>query len=256
MIDRSKITMIIAASNMQSGEKECFQALGYQVISVETNGKSALAAILHPRPDVVVSDVYLPELDALGLLEQLNEKAYKGVFICLENVSNEMLTGRLMNAGAGYVLVRPYSLEYLAHRIDDCLSNQGKVTALMTGTQISDKYDLESCVSELMHQIGIPAHIRGYQYIRQAIILSLGNSDMLNAITKELYPSVAREYKTTASRVERAIRHAIEVAWTRGDIETLNTIFGYTIKTSKGKPTNGEFISMLTDRLRLSLKIS
>lgn len=256
MIDRSKITMIIATNDTQLRQKDSFESLGYKVISIESNGENALATILHHHPDVVVSDVYLPQLDALGLLEELNNNAYKGVFLCLENVANEALTERLMSAGAGYVLARPYSLDYLAHRIDDCLLNQNKSTSSSTEKQIADKYDLERCVSELMHQIGIPAHIRGYQYIREAIILSLNNSDMLNAITKELYPTVAREYKTTASRVERAIRHAIEVAWTRGDIEMLNAIFGYTIKTSKGKPTNGEFISMLTDRLRISLKIS
>ena len=238
-------------------DRAALQRLGYTLLPHAFDGLQALDDILNKRPEVVMCDTFLSGLDALGLLEELEDKAYRGVVICISSCPNDILAERLMQAGAAHFLVRPVGYEYLARRIDQAVREKNESRGgYFPAPQINDKFDLESCVSELMRQIGVPAHIRGYKYIRQAILLSLEDGEMLNAITKQLYPTVARAYKTTPSRVERAIRHAIEVAWTRGDIEVLTSMFGYTVKTSKGKPTNGEFISMLTDRLRLELKIS
>ena len=258
MTERNQISILIATSEGSSMDKEALEALGYRVLGVEHDGESAVKSILEHRPDVVLCDVFLPQMDALGILEILSSKAYRGIFICVSGSVNDILAARLMQNGARYFLLRPYGYDYLAKRIDTFVKEQEQENPMPFTVlpRVTDQYDLESCISELMRQIGVPAHIRGYRYIRKSIQLSLENGELLNAITKELYPTVAKVYKTTPSRVERAIRHAIEVAWTRGDIETLTAMFGYTIKTSKGKPTNGEFISMLTDRLRISLKIS
>ena len=256
MSDTSNPTILIVAQDTQGVAKECMEARGFQVIGVEHDGEKAVDSILRQRPDAVMCDAFLPRMDAMGIVEQLRAKGYRGLFFCISNAPNDALAAALMKSGTDYYVIRPFSFDYLAERIRSKLSQTRKTSNLFPlPMQINDEYDLEGCVSELMRQIGVPAHIRGYNYIRKSIIMSLENSDMLNAITKELYPGVARAYNTTPSRVERAIRHAIEVAWTRGDIEALNSMFGYTIKTSKGKPTNGEFISMLTDRLRMTLKI-
>ncbi len=258
VVEHKNVRIMIVTNETKSIDQEALIAMGYQVPWVIRDGESAVEAILKHRPDVVLCDVFLPQMDALGVLETVQAKAYGGLFMCISTSQNDALAARLMQSGAKYFLVRPFGFRYLSMRIDALLEEQMEhksVPILSTAPQINDQFDLESCISELMRQIGIPAHIRGYKYIRKSILMALEDSDMLNAITKELYPGVARAYKTTPSRVERAIRHAIEVAWTRGDIEVLTSMFGYTIKTSKGKPTNGEFISMLTDRLRLTLKI-
>lgn len=258
MLEHKNMSIMIVTNETKCIDQEALTAMGYQVPWVERDGESAVQSILKYRPDVVLCDVFLPQMDALGVLEQVRAKSFRGVFICISTSQNDALAARLMQSGAQYFLVRPFGFQYLSMRIDALVAEQLEhktMPVLSTAPQINDQFDLESCVSELMRQIGVPAHIRGYKYIRKSILMALEDSDMLNAITKELYPGVARAYKTTPSRVERAIRHAIEVAWTRGDIEVLNSMFGYTIKTSKGKPTNGEFISMLTDRLRLTLKI-
>lgn len=258
MSERNNINILTAYSEEGGIDSKALEELGYRLLPPVHDGREALRVILEKRPEVVMCEVFLPGLDALGLLEMLEEKAYRGVVICISSCPNDILAERLMQNGAAHFLVKPLGYEFLARRIDQAVreKNEARLSSFSPTPQINDKFDLENCISELMRQIGVPAHIRGYKYIRQAILLSLEDAEMLNAITKQLYPTVARTYKTTPSRVERAIRHAIEVAWTRGDIEVLTSMFGYTVKTSKGKPTNGEFISMLTDRLRLSLKIS
>ena len=255
MNERENIRILTVSREEHTIDRNALAQLGYRLLPHMNSGIAALETILESRPEVVMCEVFLPELDALGMLEILEEKAYRGVVICISSCPNDILAERLMQSGAAHFLVLPFGYEYLARRIDQAVREKSEGRTLCPAPQINDQYDLESCVSELMRQIGVPAHIRGYRYIRQAILLSLEDGEMLNAITKQLYPTVARTYKTTPSRVERAIRHAIEVAWTRGDIEVLTAMFGYTVKTSKGKPTNGEFISMLTDRLRLELKI-
>ncbi len=256
MVETNTISILLALNDSGGVEKEALESLGFRIVGVEQDGLKAIAEIAYQHPDVVICDIFLKQIDAMGLTEQLRAKGYDGVIIGLSDSPADPFATRMMYCGADYFLVRPFSFEYLAERIRMLHATGRKKKKLPPcPPQISDEFDLEQYVSDMMHQIGVPAHIRGYRYIRSSIIMALGNSSLLNAITKELYPGVAKEYGTTPSRVERAIRHAIEVAWTRGDIEALNAMFGYTIKTSKGKPTNGEFISMLTDRLRMTLKI-
>lgn len=257
MTERNNISVLAAVGANQTGDAAALSALGFAVLDNVYDGESAISTILDKRPDVVLCDLFLPGIDALGVLEEVRAKHWHGIFLAIADSVNDAMANPLMSAGADYFLVRPYSLQYLAHRIDKMAEErrQSPTVAFGTPLQINSKYDLEECVSDLMRQIGVPAHIRGYTYIRKAIMLALENGDILNSITKELYPTIAKSFDTTASRVERAIRHAIEVAWSRGDIEILTSMFGYTIKTSKGKPTNGEFISMVTDRLRMNLRI-
>lgn len=256
MIETKTTTLMFAAesANLPAENTETF---GMTVCGTFQDGETALQSILDKRPDVVMCDVFLPGIDALGILEELRAHAWNGIFIAMSGAANDIMASELMNAGADYFLVRPFSFKYLARRIEKMTEDRrrGVGISFRKLPQINDEFDLEDYISDLMRQIGVPAHIRGYAYIRKAILLALENGDILNSITKELYPTIAKIYKTTPSRVERAIRHAIEVAWSRGDIEIITSLFGYTVKTSKGKPTNGEFISMIADRMRLDLKI-
>ena len=172
------------------------------------------------------------------------------MIIVLSSVDNMRFESEILNGGADYYFLKPVEAEIIAQRISQ-LSGWQK-----GGATEKSSSDLEVVVSEIMHQIGVPAHIKGYQYLREAIILSINNTEMMGSVTKLLYPTVAKTFKTTSSRVERAIRHAIEVAWDRGDVDVLSSYFGYTIQSSRGKPTNSEFIAMIADKLRLQLKAS
>lgn len=176
----------------------------------------------------------------------------------LSGFDNMALQKEVMQSGARYYFLKPFDTEVLAERIVQLISSpeeergkSGKTVPFSSGGQ-----DMELMVTEMIHQIGVPAHIKGYHYLRESILLSVKDPEVMNAVTKVLYPTVAKKFATTASRVERAIRHAIEVAWDRGDVDTLNAYFGYTIHNSRGKPTNSEFIAMLSDKLRLTLKVS
>ncbi len=258
MIEKSEIRIILITENTDGSEKESLITLGYNVVATATDGTNGAALIRKYRPDVVLCDTFLPGSDALSVLEEAREKAWNGIFIAMSYCQNDMLAAKLMENGVDYFIVRPFSFSYLNRRILTLMEERRRsrtLSAFRVAPQINDRFDLENCVADLMRQIGVPAHILGYKYIRRSIMLALENADILSSITKELYPTVAHDFETTPSRVERAIRHAIEVAWARGDIDVLNTLFGYTVKTSKGKPTNGEFISMLADRLRLDLKL-
>ena len=258
MIEKSEIRIVMITGNADGSEKESLGALGYNVIAVAETGTEGADLICKHRPDVVLCDTFLPGLDAMSILDEIKKKAWNGVFIAMSSCQNDMLAAKLMEAGVDYFIVRPFSFNYLSRRILTLTEEKrmGRtLPAFRAAPQINDRFDLENCVADLMRQIGVPAHILGYKFIRRSIMLALNDGEILSSITKELYPTVAHDFNTTPSRVERAIRHAIEVAWARGDIDVLNTLFGYTVKTSKGKPTNGEFISMLADRLRLDLKL-
>ena len=170
----------------------------------------------------------------------------------MSSSDNQRFEQEVLRAGADYYFLKPFDINILAQRINQLTGwskTQGDVTK-------QDNVDLQVTVSEIMHQIGVPAHIKGYQYLREAIMLSINDREMMSSVTKVLYPTVAKMYSTTASRVERAIRHAIEVAWDRGDVDVLSSYFGYTIQSTRGKPTNSEFIAMISDKLRLRMKIS
>ncbi len=237
-----------------------------EIVGIGKDGIEAYELILEHQPDVAIIDIIMPHLDGLGVLEKINTLEYEQRPICimLSAVGQDKITQSALSLGAEYYIVKPFELESLVMRIrqlkvavdEEKRNNDGETFNEKTAIYNSSTKSLESKVTKMIHEIGVPAHIRGYQYLRDAIIMTINDMDIINSITKQLYPSIAENYKTTSSRVERAIRHAIEVAWGRGHIETLENLFGYTVQTAKGKPTNGEFIAMVADKLRLELKVS
>lgn len=252
-----KQTMVLLQADQEAAEqnRERFTALGIEVLGVCGDGKEGMRMITERRPAVIMMDCFLPGRSADEIIEGLRELGYRedAVYAVLSRVPNDYMAQRVMQAGADLFLVPPMDFQFIRDRMK-VLGDKKRSGALEPVDE--GRFELERFIAELMHEVGVPAHIRGYDYIRDSIMLALEDRRMLKAITKELYPTVAKKNKTTASRVERAIRHAIEVAWGRGDIDTINAIFGFTVKSSKGKPTNGEFISMLTERIRLDRKIA
>ncbi len=253
------IKILIADENSEF-RKSCrsnLTGLGYRVIEEASNGEEALYKIDKCHPDVVLCDVWLSRLDSTQVIKgtQLLELAPDQipVFIVYSVVNNQNMFAEASEAGADFCMLRPFDYKQLDERI------RRLYTVRAVGRRVSVKEkgpDIETQVTKVIHQIGVPAHIKGYQYLRTAIMLTIEDNDIINSVTKILYPSVAKKYQTTSSRVERAIRHAIEVAWDRGDIEILNSYFGYTVQNNRGKPTNSEFIAMIADNLRLKNKLS
>ena len=203
-------------------------------------------------------EAFMPGLDALGVMNKINmmNMLKKPVVCVISGVNNCDFEQQILSAGADYYFIKPVDASVIADRIKLLTSMNVNNSLLTQVTSKSGNTGLEVVISEIMHQIGVPAHIKGYQYLREAIILSINNTEMMSSVTKLLYPTVAKTFNTTASRVERAIRHAIEVAWDRGDVDVLSSYFGYTIQNTRGKPTNSEFIAMISDKLRLKMKIS
>lgn len=225
---------------------------GFFVITRPKDGGAIFEAIKTEHPDVVIMDAVLPHLDALELIKKTSDGLYKlPKFIVSTAYDNPFLEKQLMENGVSIFLLKPYELKILADRINLLCGLSGNGTGLLSTNQ---DQDMEVIVTDIIHQIGVPAHIKGYHYLREAIMLSIYDSEMLESVTKVLYPTVAKKFSTTSSRVERAIRHAIEIAWDRGDVDTLNSFFGYTVNTGKGKPTNSEFIALITDKLKLKFK--
>lgn len=232
-----------------------------EVIGTAVNGLEACDLIVSQQPDVVILDVIMPHLDGIGVLEQMNKLSLekRPVCIMLSAVGQDRITERALTLGAEYYIIKPFDMETLTNRIrqlkghHEIIKNSNAVVPTKKSSHISLAHHLETEVTNIIHEIGIPAHIKGYQYLREAITMAINDMDILNSITKQLYPSIAKQFNTTPSRVERAIRHAIEVAWSRGKMETIDRLFGYTVNTGKGKPTNSEFIALIADRLRLEL---
>lgn len=234
---------------------------GYSNVEVAVNGEDALGKIERFHPDVAIIDVWLSKLDGIGVLRNCKNinfgKDKAPAFIVVSMVSSQSIFLEASNAGADLCMLKPYNADSLCSHIAS-LASARSASSTQTGTEAdadSRTPDIETQVTKIIHQIGVPAHIKGYQYLRTAILLTVKDSDIINSVTKILYPSVAKKYQTTTSRVERAIRHAIEVAWDRGDVDTLNSYFGYTIQNNRGKPTNSEFIAMIADNLRLQYKL-
>lgn len=233
---------------------ELFQNAGITPIFCTKDGEEVLRRIQTEAPQIVLMDLFMPKLDSIGIMKAVNRtftSQDKPVYVVLSSFDSPALEREVMNQGASYFVIRPYNLETLLDNILGMLNsekNDGSIKALNSGVGMEVK------VTEILHQIGVPAHIKGYHYLRDSIIMSIEHPEIINAVTKQLYPSVAKKYATTSSRVERAIRHAIEVAWDRGDVDILNSYFGYTIHISRGKPTNSEFIAMIADKLRLQQK--
>ena len=229
-----------------------------EVVAVAHDGLSAYEKITQKKPDIAIIDGIMPVLDGLGVLERLNknENADAPICVLLSAVVQEKITQRAIDLGADYYIAKPFDMELLEKRIRQLMSKKspGKGNLIVKQGGLSNPYSLEARVTNMLHEIGVPAHIRGYHYIREAIMMSVNDIEVLNYITKELYPSIAKKCNTTPSRVERAIRHAIEVAWNRGKVDAIDNLFGYTVSTHKGKPTNSEFIALIADKLRLELK--
>lgn len=227
------------------------RASGCEVTTVVKDGAQIIRRLsAGDNPDVLVIDGFMARLDALGVLRQLAalQLSHRPLVMILSNSDNARFESEVLQSGADYYFLKPFEPAMLAERIIEFTS------AKPTPPKTESGAELEVVVSKIMHQIGVPAHIKGYQYLREAIVLCVNNGEMMSSVTKVLYPTVARTYKTTPSRVERAIRHAIEVAWDRGDVDVLSSYFGYTIQNERGKPTNSEFIAMISDKLRLQLK--
>lgn len=235
----------------------------FEVVGCAYDGEEALGMLLETNPDVLVLDTIMPKRDGLSVLRKMQEmRLSKMPTVIAVSVSNSSwIMDSVTNLGAKYFMLKPQSNEAVADIIRSfCqgvntpirVTNTQSVSAPIT--KRPEVMDLETLVTEFIHELGVPAHIKGYQYIRSAIMMVVENMELLNYITKQLYPAIAKKYGTTSSRVERAIRHSIEVAWTRGKPQTMDEIFGYTIDTGKGKPTNSEFIAMVADRIRLRIK--
>lgn len=230
---------------------ELLEKRNYQVILKPKDGIAVYDAIKNLSPDIVIMDSSMPHIDALGVLKSFSPSEMNPpYFIVTSAYENSYTEAEVLQYGASFFMKKPFDFNLLCERVGELASKISQPTQIPS----KESEDIEILVTEVIHQIGVPAHIKGYHYLREAIILSIEDSEMINSVTKILYPTVAKKFKTTSSRVERAIRHGIEVAWDRGDIDVLNSYFGYTVHTGRGKPTNSEFIAMIADRLRLQMK--
>ena len=269
---REKIAVLIADDNQDFSHtlsSYINSQEDMEVIAIAKDGEEAVNMITNTRPDVVLLDVIMPHLDGLGVLEKINmiKMEKKPIYVMLSAVGQDKITQKAVGLGAEYYVVKPFDIELLIKRIREIkFFKPNQESQNFITKEVKSKYievpkenmnkgeNLEALVTNVIHEVGVPAHIKGYQYLREAIMMVINDIDVINQITKSLYPQIARKFKTTPSRVERAIRHAIEVAWGRGQQEAVENIFGYTISASKGKPTNSEFIAMIADKLRLELK--
>ncbi|MBC5779179.1 sporulation transcription factor Spo0A [Blautia difficilis] len=234
-----------------------------ELVGKAHNGEEICKIIREKEPDVVVLDIIMPKMDGLAVMEQFvhNSNLKKiPAFIVVSAVGKERITEDAFSLGADYYVLKPFDNRMLLNRIKHIRSIGEKKYREINRQPAKQEEssvalgNLETDVTNIIHEIGVPAHIKGYQYLRDAIILSVNDMEMLNSITKILYPTIAKKHQTTSSRVERAIRHAIEVAWSRGKMDTIDALFGYTVSTGKGKPTNSEFIALIADKIRLEYK--
>ncbi|MCR6515851.1 MAG: sporulation transcription factor Spo0A [Clostridium chrysemydis] len=272
-MEDSKISVLIADDNKEFCSILNDYLLNQKdivVTGIAQDGREALELIQSKKPDLVVLDIIMPHLDGLGVLEKLNSLNIDKMprVIILSAVGQDKITQKAITLGADYYVVKPFDMDIFTKRIremfqtstdlNQSIKRTSQVSELLSTntSSVNEPVDLETEITTIIHEIGVPAHIKGYMYLREAITMVVNDMELLSAVTKELYPSIAKKYNTTASRVERAIRHAIEVAWGRGQIDAINKLFGYTIHNDKGKPTNSEFIAIIADKLRLKNKVS
>ena len=247
MDNRIKVMLTDVNEDARSMLQDALEKTGrFTVVGSTGDGNEVLQMVADAKPDVLVLDLILPGMDGLGILRRLDgEKRPK--ILAVSNFVTQEVVAEAGTLGASMFLSKPYNESAM---VEHLISLAEKSEKQLHGP------GLEELVTSIIHEVGVPAHIKGYQYVREAIMITVENMDVINSVTKVLYPEVAKRYHTTPSRVERAIRHAIEVAWDRGDLETLQRFFGYTVSNAKGKPTNSEFIAMISDRIRLKMKIT
>ena len=260
-----KIKVLIAEDNREFGDILAEYLEGQEdieVVGIARDGLEAVEKIIGMKPDLAILDIIMPHLDGLGVLEKINSEHVekRPQFIVLSAVGQDKITQRAIALGAEYYVIKPFDLDILLNRIRQLKETntfqviRPETHNNSTTKKYSTKSGLESSITAIMHELGVPAHIKGYHYLRYSIMMVVNNLELINSVTKELYPAIAVQFNTTPSRVERAIRHSIEVAWSRGQIDAIDSLFGYTINNNKGKPTNSEFIAMIADKLRLEIK--
>ena len=248
----STVFIADSAEDFCSGLTAALQrADGFRVLGTAGDGEQAIRMIEEKKPDILVLDLMLAKKDGISVLKSIANMEHKPITLATSAFLTEYVSTAAANLGVRYLMLKPCDMAALVERLEEI---RGGESLRYPAARRSDKVSIETLVTNIIHEIGVPAHIKGYQYLREAIIIAMNDMDVINAITKVLYPEVAKTFGTTPSRVERAIRHAIEVAWDRGDLDTLQKFFGYTVSNTKGKPTNSEFIALIADKLQLQLK--
>lgn len=248
-----RIKKILIADSSEEFSLELRRALEteaeWEIVGMASDGQQALELLHRTQPDVILMDLLLPKVDGIAVLQQAAAMKRPPMVMVMSAYLTEYMTGTAAQLGVRYFMAKPCSLSVVAERLHSIVeAEDSKQKPQRT------EVNIEALVTSVIHEIGVPAHIKGYQYLREAIKIAVNDMEVINAITKVLYPQVAKTFATTPSRVERAIRHAIEVAWDRGDLEVLQSFFGYTISNSKGKPTNSEFIALIADKLQLQIR--
>ncbi len=249
------VTNVIIADNSEEFCTNLTAALqragGFHVMGTANDGEQAIRMVTERKPSILVLDLMLAKQDGLSVLKAISAMERRPVTLATSRFVTDYVASAAANLGVRYLMLKPCDMTALVERLEEI---RGGETQRLSTTRRTSATSIESMVTSIIHEIGVPAHIKGYQYLREAIIIAVNDMDVINAITKVLYPQVAKTFQTTPSRVERAIRHAIEVAWDRGDLDTLQRFFGYTVSNTKGKPTNSEFIALIADKLQLQLK--
>jgi len=248
------LATIFIADNAEEFSASLTAALGrnggFRVVGTAQDGEATIAMVKERAPQILVLDLMLPKQDGISVLKAISTMERKPLVLATSGFITDYVASAAANLGVRYLMLKPCDMTALVERLEELRGDERQKAVLPK----NDKTSIESLVTGIIHEIGVPAHIKGYQYLREAIIIAVNDMDVINAITKVLYPQVAKTFQTTPSRVERAIRHAIEVAWDRGDLDTLQRFFGYTVSNTKGKPTNSEFIALIADKLQLQLK--
>ena len=248
-------TTVVIADNSEEFCKSLTEALqragGFQIVGTASDGEQAIAMVNERKPNILVLDLMLAKRDGISVLKAISALDRKPITLATSGFVTDYVASAAAGLGVRYLMLKPCDMTAVAERLEEI---RGGENLRKLPDRRSDKTSIETMVTSIIHEIGVPAHIKGYQYLREAIIIAVNDMDVINAITKVLYPQVAKTFQTTPSRVERAIRHAIEVAWDRGDLDTLQRFFGYTVSNTKGKPTNSEFIALIADKLQLQLR--
>ena len=251
MDNRTTVFIADNAEEFSSGlSAALLHAEGFSVVGTANDGEQAIRMVQKLKPDVLVLDLMLSKQDGLSVLKAVAAMDKKPITLATSGFVTEYVATAAANLGVRYLMLKPCDVTAIVERLEEIRGGEN----LRFVSSRSEKTNIETMVTNIIHEIGVPAHIKGYQYLREAIMIAVNDMDVINAITKVLYPQVAKTFQTTPSRVERAIRHAIEVAWDRGDLDTLQRFFGYTVSNTKGKPTNSEFIALIADKLQLQLK--